>query len=305
MPRVGDNIYLRKDGRWEARYTISKDENGKVKYRSVYGETREEAYEKRLISMMKMEEVFKRTHRFVGDLPNLPTPTTKAYSCEKWFILFLVEESKTKNNSTLEKQRTLVAKYILPAFGDMPLSMVTHETVKEMASEIYADGKGNKLAYEAIWLVSRGMAKAVKEGFLRYNPCSYMARPNQREFFTYYIKEDGLTGCPKSDEYQLKAALCFMQESRLQLSKILSLKWKDIDFDQRLILLNKNTYQEVAVEPVAKPNLNELPITEFMYPILQELKAASEDDFVFKKDKNLWTEENIDKTYFSMDSRNK
>lgn len=305
MPRVGDNIYLRKDGRWEARYTISKDENGKAKYRSVYGETREEAYENRVLSMMKMEEVFKRSHRFVGDLPNLPTPTTKAYSCEKWFVHFLLGERKTKSESTLEIQRELLGKYVLPAIGDMPLSMVTQETIKEMTSDLLAAGVGNKLTYQSVWLTSRAMSKAVKEGFLRYNPCAYISRPNQREFFTYYLKDKILTGSPESDEYQLKAALCLMQEFRLQLSKILSLKWKEIDFEQRLILLNDHTYQEVAIEPVAKPDLSELPITECIYPILQELKNASDTDFVFKKKKSLWTEGNIDKTYFNMDSRNK
>lgn len=36
MPRTGENIYKRKDGRWEARCIIGRDENGKPIYRSVY-----------------------------------------------------------------------------------------------------------------------------------------------------------------------------------------------------------------------------------------------------------------------------
>ena len=36
MPRKGENIYKRKDGRWEARY-IHHYENGKAKYKSIYG----------------------------------------------------------------------------------------------------------------------------------------------------------------------------------------------------------------------------------------------------------------------------
>ncbi|MGG5318337.1 tyrosine-type recombinase/integrase [Enterococcus sp. AZ072] len=305
MPRVGDNIYLRKDGRWEARFAIAKDINGEKKYRSVYGETREEALENRLVSMLKLEEDFKRTHRFVGDLPNQPSPLTKVYSCEKWFILFLVAERQTKSERTLEKYRMLLASFILPAFGEMPISMITHETIKEMTEDMFADNRGKKLAHEAAWLVNRGMAKAVREGLLRYNPYTYIARPNQKEFFTYFLKEGVLTGVPESDSYQLKAALCLMQETRLQLSKILSLQWKDIDFDQRLILLNKNTYQDVAIEPVTKPDLSELPLTEFTYQILKELKTAATGKFVFKKDNNLWTERNISHTYFEMDSRNR
>ena len=49
MARTGENIYKRKDGRWEARYLHKYDSNGKAKYRSVYGISRQEAKQKRLV----------------------------------------------------------------------------------------------------------------------------------------------------------------------------------------------------------------------------------------------------------------
>ena len=36
MPKRGENIYKRKDGRWEGRYICGRDLNGKVKYGYVY-----------------------------------------------------------------------------------------------------------------------------------------------------------------------------------------------------------------------------------------------------------------------------
>ena len=39
MPRKGENIYKRKDGRWEGRYIRSYDESNKAKYAYVYGKT--------------------------------------------------------------------------------------------------------------------------------------------------------------------------------------------------------------------------------------------------------------------------
>ena len=49
MPRRGENIYKRKDGRWEGRYIIGYKENGKAKYKSVYARTYAEVKEKRRI----------------------------------------------------------------------------------------------------------------------------------------------------------------------------------------------------------------------------------------------------------------
>lgn len=46
MARAGENIYKRKDGRYEARYIESRDENGKAIYRAVYGKSKAEVREK-------------------------------------------------------------------------------------------------------------------------------------------------------------------------------------------------------------------------------------------------------------------
>ena len=44
--RRGENIYKRRDGRWEGRYIVSRDENGKACYRSVYAPTYVEVRDK-------------------------------------------------------------------------------------------------------------------------------------------------------------------------------------------------------------------------------------------------------------------
>ena len=38
MPKIGANIYLRKDGRWEGRFAVLQPDGSK-KYKSVYGKT--------------------------------------------------------------------------------------------------------------------------------------------------------------------------------------------------------------------------------------------------------------------------
>lgn len=43
MGKKGENIYKRKDGRWEARYIKEYALNGKVRYGYCYGKTYREA----------------------------------------------------------------------------------------------------------------------------------------------------------------------------------------------------------------------------------------------------------------------
>lgn len=46
MSRKGENIYKRKDGRWEGRYVLYYDENERPKYGYVYAKTYAEAKNK-------------------------------------------------------------------------------------------------------------------------------------------------------------------------------------------------------------------------------------------------------------------
>ena len=59
MPRKGENIYKRKDGRWEGRYTIGRTIEGKIIYKSIYGHSYLEVKEKLIIqkSMYQKDNV--------------------------------------------------------------------------------------------------------------------------------------------------------------------------------------------------------------------------------------------------------
>ena len=46
MSRKGENIYKRKDNRWEGRYKVGYNENGKAKYKSVYAKSYSEVKRK-------------------------------------------------------------------------------------------------------------------------------------------------------------------------------------------------------------------------------------------------------------------
>lgn len=46
MPRKGENVYKRKDGRWEGRFLVSYTPDGRGKYHSVYAASYTEVKEK-------------------------------------------------------------------------------------------------------------------------------------------------------------------------------------------------------------------------------------------------------------------
>ena len=61
MPRRGENIYKRADGRWEGRYIAGRKTDGKAIYRSIYADTYQKvkkqlSTEKTKITMQKASE---------------------------------------------------------------------------------------------------------------------------------------------------------------------------------------------------------------------------------------------------------
>lgn len=56
MAKQGNNVRIRIDGRYEARFIKGRDENGKIKYGYCYGQTYEEAVEKRSYQLEKLQK---------------------------------------------------------------------------------------------------------------------------------------------------------------------------------------------------------------------------------------------------------
>ena len=55
MSKRGENIWKRKDGRWEARYVKGRDSKGKAIYASVYAKTYAEVKKKREDALQKLK----------------------------------------------------------------------------------------------------------------------------------------------------------------------------------------------------------------------------------------------------------
>lgn len=109
------SVYQRKDGRWESRVSVGKDENGKRKYRSFYGKTREEAVFRQMIACQSVTEEYALTEMTVVEL----------------VTEYLHAMSSRLKESTLANYRMKADKHIIPIFGDIQCCVLK-------AKEIYA-----------------------------------------------------------------------------------------------------------------------------------------------------------------------
>ena len=124
MSKYGENIYRRKDGRWEARYIFMRLPDGKAKYKSVYGKTHDIAKEKQLAGMLALAK-------------------EKRPSCEltlkELFVQYLAQtDVKT---STRERYWFMLERHILPYFGKTPGSQLTAKELSAFLLHLKKNGR--------------------------------------------------------------------------------------------------------------------------------------------------------------------
>lgn len=170
--------------------------------------------------------------------------------------------------SSLAEYRSLVANYLNPAFGHMPLDVITRADV----SSAHAKWKAKpRSANHALSVLSKIMTWAEDQGYRpdSSNPCRRVQRykENKRERFLQtdelarlgaaldQAAKEGLVGL-----YAL-AALRLLILTGARMSEILTLQWSFVDFDRRMLFLpdSKTDKKPIALNQAAIDVLRALP----------------------------------------------
>ena len=118
MPKKGENIYKRKDGRWEGRYIRFRNVGGKPEYGYIYGKSYAEVKQK----LMTAKAMVQPHNQARGKLPG-----TYGQLLDDW----LHSSKITVKDSTYARYAHLIQKHIKPHLGDLQLSQLTSQIIEE------------------------------------------------------------------------------------------------------------------------------------------------------------------------------
>lgn len=130
MPRKGENIYKRKDGRWEGRYIRSYNAENKAKYAYVYGRTYTEVKQKLIDerSNVKKSSITTRSSLTYNEL------------LDSW----LHSSQLNTKESTHARYSHLISTHIKPQLGKYPLSMLSTEIIESFIELQLTEGRLDK-----------------------------------------------------------------------------------------------------------------------------------------------------------------
>ena len=129
MSRTGENIYKRKDGRWEARYIDSYDGNGKAKYKYLYAPTYTEVKAK----LLKAQNY--------ADLSSDLEKTKDKEKYEYWLDAWLHAKRLGVKESTYIRYRNTIENHIKPDLGKYPINKISTSLMEQFVSRKLQNGR--------------------------------------------------------------------------------------------------------------------------------------------------------------------
>lgn len=266
--RKGENIFKRKDGRWEARYVKGYELSGKIKYGFCYGKTYKEAKDKvtkfkaALVGGTQISAVSSR-HRF-------------AFYCDEW-----LKSRKSKvRESTYVKYNTVIEKHIKSKLGGcFPLGINT-ATVDAFSGElILKDGLSEKTVHDILVVLRDilrytavqfpGIFPLVEVNYPKSNrkEMRVLSRDEQKRFVLYLLNETD----------SCKLGVLLMMFTGIRIGELCALKWSDIDTQEKIISVGSTMQrlQNVGADAVKKTkvmigapksdtSLRKIPMTDFI-----------------------------------------
>lgn len=234
MARHGENIYKRKDGRYEGRYVIGRTLAGKTRFGYVYA--RQYAEVRRLLLQKKAE--------LLGqvDASEIVHQGTLDAWMTYWMENELLGSVKVSSYQTYLRQ---VNRHLRPVLGHYYLSQLTPGIVYGFIEGKRAEGLADTTIRGIYRLLSAAMRFALDEGVIRKNPCRKIrVLPEERmEQRVLSRSEQERIRSMASGEDDLPTLLSLYTGMRL--GEVCALKWEDIDWERRTITVRR-TAQRVA-----------------------------------------------------------
>lgn len=279
MPRTGENIYKRKDGRWEGRYL--KDGTAvKKRYGYIYGKTYKEV--KRKLTEVRCNVAHDQRKAASDDSPEALFSSV----ADSWIqenALFLKE-------SSLVKYKNLLRLYLLPALGECLVSEITNGKVSALCNDMLSKGGAAEkgLSPKTVSDVQTLLRNIVKYAgniglTVTFTSCPVSIRQQSRTLRVFSIQEQRiLTEYLKANPSlnHLGFLLCLF--TGIRVGELCALKWEDVSLTEKTIHIRK-TMQRLQTEggekktkititsPKSGCSIRVIPIPEI---ILEDMRKA-------------------------------
>lgn len=280
MPKTGENIYKRKDGRWEGRYLKGRKPSGKALYGYVY------AYSYKDVKK-KLSAAVAGNHA-----PAKSRASGIAFSemAEQW----LRSQQARVKASTYNKYHNILYSYVLPYIGTVYLKELNAACVTDLCDVLLSCGgrQGNGLSEKTVADTLSVIRCVVQYAATMGHSCAFDAKSvrvrqqvrqlriisprDQQTLYSY------LTARPSP--YNIGILICLLTGMRI--GEVCALCWEDISFTDHTMYVHKTVQRiqfpgssgprtgVIVTSPKSVCGKRTIPLPENLETLLRDMDTA-------------------------------
>ena len=286
----GENIFKRKDGRWEARYIKGYELSGKIRYGFCYGRSYHEAKEK--VTKCRADLLSGKS------LPAVQLRCRFSYYCGEWLR---VRKPKIRE-STYVKYETILKRHILPKLGLCFPENLTGELIGELTNELLFEDELAPKTVHDILVVLHGVLKytsSLLAGSFPVPDIVYprvsrketrvLSREEQRALIAFLL--DGMDDC----RFGILLALF----TGIRIGELCALRWENISAEERTVRIAstlqrlRDTSGSETVRtriviglPKSETSIRTIPLTEYAAELCGRMGPHPAGDYVLTGTEN-------------------
>ncbi len=268
MPKKGENITKRKDGRYEARFVKERDEFGRIKkYGFVYAKSYSEVKRKR-DEKIKNYEKDKRIKKLYEN-------KTIAYSIDKW-----LEHKISLKDSSYTNYYSIIYSKIIPFFKNKNLKELDENIILGFIKYLQQKNLSNKRIKDILLVLKQFLKDK------NINIKIDLPKVSTKKIETLNLDEISIIEkyAKETDDVKVFAILLVLF-SGLRIGELCALKWQDIDLDNKILHINKTLIRVKNKDPNIEAktkiildtpktihSIRDIPINESILPYLKKFK---------------------------------
>ena len=233
------SVFQVSENKWVAKISMGTRPDGKPNIKQFSGKS--EAIVKKKLKDFKKSADFAEKHMPSND-------TVQAYF-SMWLREYQYNKLKPLSYDRLE---STVLNHIFPHIGGLKVDKVTRDQIQALINQLY---KKQKLSYSSVKKVYVALNSCYKhaliDGAVIKNPCLGIVLPSQNEHTKQIfalstdeverMKQELLKNAPDGTPlYTYGYAYLLILHTGMRMGEALSLRWTDVDFDNRTITISKN-----------------------------------------------------------------
>lgn len=280
MAKRGENIYKRKDGRWEGRYIKGYGADKKIRYGYIYGKAYRDVKQK--LYKMKANDI--AAAEMISQ--------NFAYYCEEWLLL---RRNQVKESTYVHYMR-IVRHHLLPAFGLIQPEKISTVMIEEFSNHLLKqEGLATKTVKDML---------VVLHAILQYIHKKVPATMKEIEIVYPRERKKELRVLTQSEQTQLieyllqdmdyvKFGILVAMFTGIRIGELCALRWRDISIEtqtlrvaytvQRLSSENEKDNKKtkiVMTEPKSESSKRIIPLNKFLISLCKRMQLHNRDAFI-------------------------